>query len=201
MRTAPLNIAPDGIFAYSNISSVSDGKGSAVLHSSAEVRNVGEADVNGVAVHFTLIERTTGAVVAHGTSASASVPAGGGAVRFQVATNVGSVKLWQIQSPALYTLQAEVIAGSPTATSDALNTTVGFRSLRFDPNKGMFLNGEHTKVRGFCDHNDFGSFGMAVPDRIKLFRAQASRSVGGNGRRTSHNRTSDKSQDSTLIGD
>ena len=26
-----------------------------------------------------------------------------------------------------------------------------------------------------------------VPDRIKLFRAQASRSVGGNGRRTSHN--------------
>ena len=28
---------------------------------------------------------------------------------------------------------------------------------------------------------------MAVPDRIKLFRAQASRSVGGNGRRTSHN--------------
>jgi len=28
---------------------------------------------------------------------------------------------------------------------------------------------------------------MGVPDRIKLFRAQASRSVGGNGRRTSHN--------------
>jgi hypothetical protein len=29
--------------------------------------------------------------------------------------------------------------------------------------------------------------GMAVPDRINLFRAQASRSIGGNGRRTSHN--------------
>jgi beta-galactosidase/beta-glucuronidase len=28
---------------------------------------------------------------------------------------------------------------------------------------------------------------MAVPDRINLFRAQASRGVGGNGRRTSHN--------------
>lgn len=39
----------------------------------------------------------------------------------------------------------------------------------------------------FCDHNDFASTGMGVPDRIKLFRAQASRSVGGNGRRTSHN--------------
>lgn len=39
----------------------------------------------------------------------------------------------------------------------------------------------------FCDHDDFASVGMGVPDRIKLFRAQASRSVGGNGRRTSHN--------------
>ena len=28
---------------------------------------------------------------------------------------------------------------------------------------------------------------MAVPDRIKLFRAQTLRSVGGNGRRMSHN--------------
>ena len=28
---------------------------------------------------------------------------------------------------------------------------------------------------------------MAVTDRLHLFRAQASRSVGGNGRRTSHN--------------
>merc|ERR1712205_93044 len=49
------------------------------------------------------------------------------------------------------------------------------------------MNNEHTKVRGFCDHNDFATFGMGVPDRIKLYRAQASRSVGGNGRRTSHN--------------
>lgn len=44
---------------------------------------------------------------------------------------------------------------------DVLNTTTGFRSLRFDADSGMFLNGQHTKVRGFCDHNDFASFGMA----------------------------------------
>jgi beta-galactosidase/beta-glucuronidase len=35
--------------------------------------------------------------------------------------------------------------------------------------------------------NDFGGVGMAVPDRIKLYRAQQLRSVGGNGRRMSHN--------------
>ena len=187
VRTAALNFAPDGVFAYSNISSVSGGKGSAVLHSSAEVRNLGDADAAGVTVRFTLFERATGAVVARDTTATALVPAGGDSVRFQAATDVGSVQLWQVQNPALYTLQAEVLSGSPAAATDARNTTVGFRSLRFDANEGMFLNGKHMKVRGFCDHNDFGSFGMAVPDRIKLFRAQASRSVGGNGRRTSHN--------------
>ena len=42
-------------------------------------------------------------------------------------------------------------------------------------------------MRGFCDHNSFAIVGMAVPERISLFRAQASRAVGGNGRRTSHN--------------
>jgi hypothetical protein len=30
--------------------------------------------------------------------------------------------------------------------------------------------------------NDFGGVGMQVPDRIKLYRAQQLRSVGGNGR-------------------
>ena len=36
-------------------------------------------------------------------------------------------------------------------------------------------------------HIDFASVGMAVPDRVNLFRAQAMRSVGGNGWRMSHN--------------
>jgi hypothetical protein len=43
------------------------------------------------------------------------------------------------------------------------------------------------QVRGFCDHTNFAVVGMAIPPRINLFRAQASRAVGGNGRRTSHN--------------
>ncbi len=53
--------------------------------------------------------------------------------------------------------------------------------------QGLFLNGEHYKVRGFCDHSSWAVVGAAVPDRVNLFRAQASRAVGGNGRRTSHN--------------
>ena len=67
------------------------------------------------------------------------------------------------------------------------DSSAASHGVRYDANEGFFLNGEHFKVRGFCDHNTFAVVGMAVPDRINLFRAQASRAVGGNGRRTSHN--------------
>jgi len=49
------------------------------------------------------------------------------------------------------------------------------------------MNDEKIKIRGFCNHESFGGVGMAIPDRINLFRAQALRSVGGNGWRMSHN--------------
>ena len=70
---------------------------------------------------------------------------------------------------------------------DRVSVSHGLRELRYDADAGFFLNREHFKVRGFCDHNSFAIVGMAVPERISLFRAQASRAVGGNGRRTSHN--------------
>jgi hypothetical protein len=43
------------------------------------------------------------------------------------------------------------------------------------------------KVRGFCNHNSFASVGIALPERVQLYRVQSLRSVGGNGWRMSHN--------------
>jgi beta-galactosidase len=96
------------------------------------------------------------------------------------------VNLWTIRAPALYTVRTRLLTTSG-AVLDEVNTTTGFRLLRYDSSNGFQMNGEEVKVRGFCDHNDFGSVGTAVPDRINLYRAQAARSLGGNGRRTSHN--------------
>ena len=188
IKTSPLNIAPDGLFVYSNITQIEGGNGdltaAATVHASAELRNLG-GRAAAASVRFTLYD-SAGVAVGAASSAIISVASGGALVKARVDFRpTGRVRLWQIQAPNLYTVQAEVLVDGVVV--DALNTSTGFRSLRYDANSGMFLNGQHTKVRGFCDHNDFGSFGMAVPDRIKLFRAQASRSVGGNGRRTSHN--------------
>ena len=34
------------------------------------------------------------------------------------------------------------------------------------------MNQQHIKIRGFCNHESFGGVGMAIPDRVNLFRAQ-----------------------------
>jgi beta-galactosidase/beta-glucuronidase len=140
-------------------------------------------------VRFTL--RQGSRVVGVVTSAALALPAGAIVKATAIVAPQQPVTLWAINNPALYTLQVEVLDDTNTNTNnsvlDSLNVSTGFRSLKYTADHGMFLNGQNVKVRGFCDHNDFASVGMAVPDRIKLFRAQASRSVGGNGRRTSHN--------------
>lgn len=69
----------------------------------------------------------------------------------------------------------------------SVNITAGIRTVKFDADEGLKLNDESLKVRGFCDHSNWGAVGNAVPDRINFFRAQMLRSVGGNAWRMAHN--------------
>ena len=197
--SSPIHIAPDGIGTYSNISassvssSATDGgadyllvASTASLHVRVAIDNTASGDEAEGQVKLTLLD-ARGAQVGQQSVPFGGIKAGASLEVAGVVAPTRPVQLWTIRQPALYTLRAEVMLGGGAAAADAVDTTVGFRSLAFDANAGMSMNGEKVKVRGFCDHNNFASTGMAVPDRVKLFRAQASRSVGGNGRRTSHN--------------
>ena len=64
---------------------------------------------------------------------------------------------------------------NPAATLqayDTINVTTGVRTVKWSGDTGMSINGERVKLRGFCDHSNFGGVGGAVPDRVNLFRAQ-----------------------------
>ncbi|KAG7359270.1 beta-galactosidase [Nitzschia inconspicua] len=108
-----------------------------------------------------------------------------------------NAKLWTSRSPHLYRVDIAVYQNCNPGEDerrqfnkqevDRVTTYHGIRSLRFDANHGFFFNEQPFKLRGFCDHDTFAVVGMALPDRINLFRAQASRSIGANARRTSHN--------------
>lgn len=96
--------------------------------------------------------------------------------------HVASAELWSVPRPYLYTLVSSVVVGGTVV--DRVNTSVGFRSLAWDPNDGFFANAQPVKMRGFCNHESFAGVGAAIADRIDLFRVQQLRGVGGNAWRT-----------------
>src|SRR5262249_35722340 len=91
-------------------------------------------------------------------------------------------KLWSLQSPHLYQLRTTIEhTGQPV---DQAATTFGIRTIRFDPNKGFFLNGEHVKICGLACHHDFSAVGIAVPDSLQAWRVQQLKKLGCNAWRT-----------------
>jgi len=199
VRTSYLHVEQDGLFAYSNLSwpdaSHGDDGVSGVVHASAAIANDGAKNVD-ACVTFTL-DDPNGAPVMPPLGVSITIAAGASATATASIPAQAPVALWSSASPSLYTVTVAVnlgTCGGPQVTCsaqrsacDEVSVSHGFRSLRYDADDGFFLNRHHFKVRGFCDHNSFAVVGMAVPHRISLFRAQASRAIGGNGRRTSHN--------------
>jgi beta-galactosidase/beta-glucuronidase len=98
---------------------------------------------------------------------------------------IAAAELWSVARPYLYTL--EVALTNKAGSVDAVNTSIGIRDIAFDAQRGMFVNQQAVKMRGFCEHESFAGVGGALPDRIDLFRLQQMRGVGGNAWRTSHN--------------
>jgi len=70
---------------------------------------------------------------------------------------------------------------------DTVETPFGIRTLRFDPDKGFFLNGKNIKLKGVCCHQDHAGVGAALPDRVHEFRIEKLKEMGCNAYRCSHN--------------
>ena len=53
---------------------------------------------------------------------------------------------------------------------DRTETPFGIRTIKFDPNRGFFLNGKPVKTKGFCDHQQHAGLGVAIPDALWPWR-------------------------------
>lgn len=93
--------------------------------------------------------------------------------------SVANVELWTIARPYLHVLVATLF-DSGGAPLDAANISVGVRDVRWDADEGAFINEQHVKLRGFCNHASWTAVGMGVPPRINLLRLQQIRGMGGN---------------------
>ena len=98
---------------------------------------------------------------------------------------VQNPQLWDITSPTLYTLETQLIQNGKVIEEET--TKFGFRTVEFTADKGFFLNGNHVKLHGSCEHHDLGALGAAQNKAAIRRRLTQLREMGINAIRTSHN--------------
>ena len=118
------------------------------------------------------------------SSVKASI-AGRSSKTFSQELKVADPELWSTKNPVLY--KSVSIVESYGKTLDTYNTPFGIRYFRFDSKEGFFLNGEHLKIKGVCDHHDLGCLGSAINTRALQRQLQMLKDMGCNAIRTSHN--------------
>ncbi len=98
---------------------------------------------------------------------------------------VTNPKLWNLQTPNLYTTVTTVEQDGKTI--DVQETNFGIRTIKFDVDRGFLLNGEHVRINGVCDHHDLGPLGAALNTRALERQLELLKQMGVNAIRTSHN--------------
>lgn len=103
---------------------------------------------------------------------------------FTYCFDISSPDLWSPDFPIQYTMRTRVYNGD--RETDSYDVRFGFRTLRIDPEKGLYINEKHYKIKGLCGHADFGLSGKAVPDNIHRYKVTLMKEMGANGYRTTH---------------
>jgi len=179
-ETAPVAIAPDGIFVQSKFED-----------------NIPQGSPE-IAVEVRLFNAT-------GTAAKATVnceiisPDGKLQKKFseseklkrkaqhtvKLESKLTSPVLWSPESPKLYRLVTTVSVADKMV--DQNETWFGIRTVGFDATNGFLLNGRHYELYGTCNHQDHAGVGAAIPDALQEFRVKKLKEFGCNAYRTSHN--------------
>ena len=103
-------------------------------------------------------------------------------------TKITNPKLWgppPTQKPNCYVAVTTVSRDGKVV--DSYETPFGIRTVKFDPDKGVFVNGEHVLLNGVCDHHDLGALGAAFNYRAAQRQLEMLQDMGCNAIRTSHN--------------
>lgn len=102
--------------------------------------------------------------------------------------SIRNPKLWgpyPTQTPNRYLAVTTITSGGETI--DRYETIFGIRSIGFDPDKGIFVNGEKIVIKGVNQHHDLGALGAAFNLRATERQLELLREMGCNAIRMSHN--------------
>ena len=129
-----------------------------------------------------------GTVAATAAQAVTLRPAAAGAPVSETALelDVANPHLWRgTKDPYLYTLVVEV-ADARGAVRDRVSQPFGLRTIRIDPARGLFLNGEHVALHGVGYHQDREGKGWAITPQDVADDMAIMREMGVNAIRLTH---------------
>ena len=182
VKTAPVAIAPDGVFVQSAFKNNKIPKGPVEIIVEADLLNKSTNFINEVTARFELISPEGKSL---GKFKDSSLIHGREQFKLYGAAKFGSYELWSPESPKLYKLVTTVESGGKIV--DRQETGFGIRTMAFDATNGFLLNGRHYPIQGTCNHQDMAGVGTALPDALQYFRIAKLKEMGCNAYRTSHN--------------
>ena len=184
---SPIHIAPWGVFVSAKLPEPgAGGKASAATVTVKTTVNGAQFPrIVGIPPRFQLVSQVVGP--SGQIAATATTPLGIliGTRDFVQQAQVSSPALWSLDAPQLYTLHSALLLNGKVL--DTQNTPFGIRTLRFDAQKGFFLNGKPVKIQGTCSHQDFAGVGIGMPDSLLYWRIKQLKAMGCNAYRMSHN--------------
>ncbi len=187
VKTSPVHVAQWGTFATTPEVSAE----SATIQIKVAIDNDSkQAAAVGVSTRIFALDafgKRTGPAVSGIEPVNLKIPAGGSA-QTEGKSVVARPRLWGPppgQKPNLYVAVTQVLQDGKTV--DVYETPFGIRALKFDPDRGFFINGERVKLNGVCNHHDLGALGAAVNYRALQRQLEMLAEMGANAIRTSHN--------------
>ncbi len=177
VKTNPVRVKQWGTFVSAEVKA-----GEATLSIRTELDNLGTA-AQSARVVSTILD-PAGKEVGKAVTAPLSIEPVGEQT-YQQEVVVSRPQLWSLEERNLYKLVTEVRAGGEVV--DRYETPFGIRTVKFDAEKGLFLNGKSIKLKGTCNHQDHAGLGAALPDAVQFYRVRKLKEMGCNSYRTSHN--------------
>jgi beta-galactosidase len=134
-----------------------------------------------IAVEFA-IEDAGGGIVA---SIILKITAAPGAIALQTQLHIEHPRLWEVKNPYLYR-STMLIRAADGKILDRVSQPLGFRTVKFDPDRGFFLNSQHMFLKGASLHQDRPVKGWAISDADQSQDFDLLQDLGANAVRLAH---------------
>ncbi len=169
--TAPLHIAPNGIFVQTP--EISDTRATVLVSTELAAPATAEVSLN------TKILDPGGMEVA---SVSRNLKNQSKATQ---TLTVPRPQRWDIDSPALYTAVTSIEQNGEVI--DRVETRFGIRTIRWETDTGFWINDRNVKIKGVADHLEAGPVGGETHTQLIRWKIQLLKEMGANAIRVAHN--------------